>query len=604
MLSSGLVWRSRAPWGLPLTPRCVVICAGTIRYQGEASVQHLRAVMSTATKLPSAAGLINFGKATALISLAFGGVALIRCCVSLLLAQPSPVPKSPSPPIEPLIIMILGAAFWLVLRVPAGSGWRLQFRIGQILAIVVAFSGVAVLAELLLGWNAGSGKHWIAECPSFPTGLCAVALGLGTALVEVRVFRLWLAEVLGVATLQIAMLALIGHLFLVSELYGSIDFQARGGMPLHSAAMFFLLGTALLGARPDRGVMAVLRSSTPGGTLARRWVLLPTLVLVVMGLVYLILFQSLKVPRALGSWALFMTCFSVLTAAVWATAEVLHQTGLERDDAQHTLEQRVCERTAQLTSVKEELARVNTDLEKTVQERTAHLNETIHSLETMCYNIAHDLRAPNRAISGFAEVLLAQHGASLPPTARDCLSRIATAAQHSDQLTLDLLAYGRLAHADVPCSAQDLRTHLTDVTEKMAREIAAADARIDLPNSLPNVWANPTVLQQVVTNLLSNALKFVPEGKAPRVAVRVEDAGAFWRVLVQDNGIGIPPEYQQRIFGVFQRLHAAGKYEGSGIGLAIVQKGIERMGGKVGVRSSDETGSCFWFELLKLQNGS
>jgi signal transduction histidine kinase len=301
-----------------------------------------------------------------------------------------------------------------------------------------------------------------------------------------------------------------------------------------------------------------------------------------------------------------MTGLLVLTAAMWVTAELLNQAGLERDAAQRILEQRVQERTAELNAAyealnaaKEELARANQDLEKTVRERTLHLKETIRSLETVCYNIAHDLRAPNRAIAGFAEVLLAEHADPLDDIARDCLRRISLAAQRSDALTLDLLAYGRLGHANLPCSRQSLRAHLQVVLQKLAAVIADAGASVEVVEPLPEVRANPTALEQVLTNLLTNALKFVAQGVQPHVTVRAEDSGASCRVLVEDNGIGIPLEHQHDIFGVFQRLHAPEEYPGSGIGLAIVQKSVERMGGKVGVESATEQGSRFWFELPK-----
>jgi signal transduction histidine kinase len=416
----------------------------------------------------------------------------------------------------------------------------------------------------------------------------------------------WLSEVFAIITMQVALLALIGHLFGVWELYGSIS-SARGtGMAVHTAVGYLLLGAGLLCARADRGLMSVLRSDTPGGTMARRWTLIPPLVLLWMGVVYLAINQSGHVDQAISSWALFMTSLLVLTVAVWTTAEALHQTGLMKDGAQRTLEERVRERTAELNqandalnAAKEELARANERLEHTVQERTRHLNDTIASLETVCYNIAHDLRAPNRAVAGYAQVLLQQYAAQLDDTAQQYLRRIVAAAQLSDALTLDLLAYGRLGHVELPCSQQCLRTCVEDVLQKLAGEIEVGQATVDVQEPLPHVWANPNMLEQVLTNLITNAMKFVAEGVRPHITIRAEDAGSFCRVLVVDNGIGVPLEHQQSIFGVFHRLHPAQKQQGTGIGLAIVKKSVERMGGKVGVISTFGEGSSFWFELQK-----
>ncbi|HWI56342.1 MAG TPA: ATP-binding protein, partial [Bacillota bacterium] len=110
---------------------------------------------------------------------------------------------------------------------------------------------------------------------------------------------------------------------------------------------------------------------------------------------------------------------------------------------------------------------------------------------------------------------------------------------------------------------------------------------------------NPTLLTQVITNLLSNALKFVARGVRPRVEVAIKEAGRQVRVEVRDNGIGIAPEYQEKVFRMFERLHTTAEYPGTGIGLAIVQKAMLRMGGKLGLESTPGQGSCFWIELAR-----
>ncbi len=518
-------------------------------------------------------------------------------------------------PNSALMLFLLGLALWLVVSESAPSSFRVYQRAGQVIAAGSALLGLGALLEevlhsrviginflqfhLVLSLQALPGRS------AFPTALGALGIGLGIVLLDGRIGEVWLSEVFALVTMQIALLAVIGQLFGVPELYGSLHFRPDSGMALYTALGFLVLGLGLLCVRAERGVMAVVRSDTPGGTLARRWALTPAAVLLVMGFVYLAL-RPTEVAKAIGTWALLMSSFTFLTAVTWATAHALHRTGLERDEVQRTLEERVQQRTAELNKTnealeqaKDQLAQANQDLEKTVQERTAHLKETIGSLETVCYNIAHDLRAPNRAIAGFAQVLLADPTRSLDSNVRECLRRIAAAAQRSDALTVDLLAYGRLGHADLPCSKQGLKNHLDAVVEKLAPEIAAGQASLELPAALPEVWANAAALEQVFTNLLSNALNFVSPGVRPRVTIRTEDGGAYCRVLVQDNGIGIPAEYQQRIFEVFQRLHPQEEYAGTGIGLAIVQKAVERMGGRVGVTSSLGDGSCFWFELPK-----
>ncbi len=573
--------------------------------------------MKSNLKTVSAARMAELGHRAGIASVALGVLVLVMGWVLNLQPVQTVWPGRPRlMPNEALLFVGLGGALLSMVRRPTPAGGRSRIWIGRGLAALAVLLGAATLGEYLLGWNArvdlllfddplATAIGAFPGRPSFPSALGVVALGAGLVLLDVQIRGVWPAEVLAVITMQIALLGLIGHVFGVQELYGSLAFKTGNGMAMHTAAGLLVLGAGILCARADHGLMAVLRSDTPGGTLARRWMFMPVLVLLMMGLVYLALNRVLGVDQSVGSWALFMTCLTVLTAAVWGTAEVLHQAGLERDAAQRTLEQRVSERTAELNSAnvalsaaKDELARANQELEAVVHERTAHLKETIRALETVCYNIAHDLRAPNRAMAGFAQVVLNKHGASLDALGRDCLSRIVKAACRSDALTLDLLAYGRLGHAELPCKVQSLQTHVTDALSTLAGEISATGAQVEVRAPLPDVFANPTTLHQVLMNLLTNALKFVADGVAPQVRISTEDAGVCWRVLVEDNGIGVPVEQRENIFGVFQRLDASGKYPGSGIGLAIVRKGVERMGGKVGVRSLEQ-GSCFWFELPK-----
>jgi len=266
------------------------------------------------------------------------------------------------------------------------------------------------------------------------------------------------------------------------------------------------------------------------------------------------------------------------------------------------LEQRVRERTAEVTEANGALEAVQVklrshaqDLEQKVAERTAALEMSVKSLEQFCYTIAHDLRAPLRAMSGFTTTLLDDFGKLLPKAGQEYARRIAGAAERMDHLIRDLLAYGRINSAELPLRETDPARIVQDFVSSPERK--QSSIRID--GSLPRVRANPTVLEQVLKNLLSNAVKFVAPGQCPEIRVFAQEPNpGRARICVQDNGIGIDPHYHDRIFRVFERLSAAG-YPGTGIGLAIVQKGVERMGGCVGVESSPGKGSCFWIELRK-----
>src|ERR1043166_6600217 len=169
-----------------------------------------------------------------------------------------------------------------------------------------------------------------------------------------------------------------------------------------------------------------------------------------------------------------------------------------------------------------------------------------------------------------------------------------------DTLIRDLLAYGRLTHVELPLEPVDLGDVVDSALQVVRRDAAERGALIDVDPHLPTVPGNRSVLVQVLINLLSNAVKF--GGPQPRVRVRSEPReGLTHRVWIEDDGIGSAPEPQERIFAVFERLHGAEAYPGTGIGLAIVRKGIERLGGRVGVESAGGRGSRFWIELPRAE---
>jgi signal transduction histidine kinase len=227
-----------------------------------------------------------------------------------------------------------------------------------------------------------------------------------------------------------------------------------------------------------------------------------------------------------------------------------------------------------------------------------NLKRSNDELEGLCYSIAHDLRAPLRALRGFAFALSDEYDATLDHAGRDYTKRISDSARRMDELTQDLLDYGRLGHLDMPVEDIDLNLVLKKVLAEMSQQIQNQHACLDV-KQLPKVRGNDSILQQVFSNLVSNALKFVKPGCAPRIKIWAEESENTVTLKIQDNGIGIDPTHHSKIFGVFERLHHHDVYPGTGIGLAIVRKAIERLGGRVGVESKRGEGSCFWFELRK-----
>jgi PAS domain S-box-containing protein len=239
------------------------------------------------------------------------------------------------------------------------------------------------------------------------------------------------------------------------------------------------------------------------------------------------------------------------------------------------------------------------ELEQRVAERTADLEATNQELEAFSYSVSHDLRAPLRAMQGFAQALAEDYGAKLGSTGLDYIQRIVSSAQRMDTLIQDLLAYSQLARAEIQLKPLSLAAAVKEALAQLSSEIKKSGAQIMVAPSLPEVMGHAPTLAQIISNLLGNAIKFVHAGTRPSVSVWTEEHGERVRLWVEDNGIGISPEHQERIFRVFERLHGVETYPGTGIGLAIVHKGAERMGGEAGVESTSGKGSRFWVELGK-----
>lgn len=246
--------------------------------------------------------------------------------------------------------------------------------------------------------------------------------------------------------------------------------------------------------------------------------------------------------------------------------------------------------------LEDELRRLNATLEEQVSQRTAELHKTVGELEHFSYTITHDLRAPLRAMRGYAELALSSREEA---KREEYLEKIATASGLMDRLIRDALDYSKALRGELPLEPVDADALLREVLHSY-EAFQPPRLSVEIEGRLPEVVGNAAGLTQCFSNLLDNAAKFARPDGAPRVVVRAE-AGDRIRLWFEDQGIGIPKDRQERIFELFHRLHS--RADSTGIGLALVRKVVERMGGKVGVDSEEGRGSRFWLELPPAKRG-
>ena len=257
---------------------------------------------------------------------------------------------------------------------------------------------------------------------------------------------------------------------------------------------------------------------------------------------------------------------------------------------------------AQGASAAIESVQLREALEQHMQELEQRVVERTAELDAFAYSVAHDLRAPLRAMHGFADAVQEDYGDKLDEAGRDYLARIIKSAKNMDHLIQDLLAYSRIGRDKMELQGVPLAEVVQDVLTDLQHEIASSGAKLHVDVPPLTVLAYKATLKQVVQNLVGNALKFVAPGTIPEVTIWAVARKGTVELCVRDNGIGIAPEHRVRIFNVFERLHAAETYPGTGIGLSIVKKGLASMQGSINLES-DARGSTFHARLKEYRDG-
>ncbi len=244
-----------------------------------------------------------------------------------------------------------------------------------------------------------------------------------------------------------------------------------------------------------------------------------------------------------------------------------------------------------------EIQELNKDLEHRVTIRTQELADSNKELESFVYSVSHDLRAPLRSIMGFSEIISRRHFSSLNEEGKEYFGYVLAASKNMANLIEDLLRFSRLSKKSVDKETIEMNGIVEQVLQSLNEDILQSNAKIVVPADLPTVYADRSLLGQILSNLISNAIKYHRKGVDPEIIIDVDKNEETSIIKIIDNGQGIPNEHHEKIFNIFQRLHSSEEYPGTGIGLCIVKKAVTSLGGKIAVESELNKGSTFSVEL-------
>jgi len=248
----------------------------------------------------------------------------------------------------------------------------------------------------------------------------------------------------------------------------------------------------------------------------------------------------------------------------------------------------------------EQVRALNEELEQRIDERTTELREACHNLESFAYSVSHDLRAPLRSISGFSQALLEDYSAQVDETGRDFLQRIRSGAMRMEHLIDDILEFSRAGRRAIRREQVSLTELCADIIDQLNDQEPGRKAEITVAENI-NTVGDAHLLRVVLDNLLRNAWKYSGKLECARIGFGELKQGREQVFFVKDNGAGFDMRYADKLFDVFQRLHADGEFAGTGIGLAMVKRIVERHGGRIWAESGVGEGATFYFTLGKAE---
>ncbi len=481
-----------------------------------------------------------------------------------------------------LAFLLIGFSLWFV------QTKRINIhnqRIAQTLAFIVMMIGFLTLMEYIFNLNFGIDQILFKEAVgalntsspnrmALTTAINFILAGISILIWNIKTPRIYRpTQILAIIGGFISLIGFLAYIYNVSLLYHIPQFTA---ISIYATFAFILLFTAILFSRPDTGIMSIINADQISGVLLRR--LLP--LIIIMPIIFgLILNYGANIGLYSGQLGNILFLFSIiifLSIIVWITTLSIKKI----DDDRRSVEME-CQ----------------TSLEEKVSDRTKELEQSNKDLKRFAHVAAHDLREPLRMISSFLQLLERKYEDKLDNEANEFIEFAVTGAQRLDFMINDLLEYSRIVNKKREFSNVNINKVLEQTILNLKSSIDVNNAEITY-YQLPTIVGDDRLMVLLFQNLISNSIKYRGE-EIPKInisAVKESNQDLF---TIEDNGIGMSTEHLGRIFTIFQRLHTKDEYEGTGIGLAIVQKIIHQHGGRIWVESEPGKGSTFSFTIPK-----
>jgi signal transduction histidine kinase len=508
-----------------------------------------------------------------------------------------------------LCILLLGIGLFSIHKRP---------RLAEGLAMIVLLITVLTLSQDIFGIDLGIDQLVIRDPSS--TAVHPGRMSIFTAIIFIlagsallllaskRAFSM--AQGLAATAFFCAILVILGRLYGVPMLY---NINQPTGVVLHSAFLFCALCIGMLLAFPDKGFIRIISEASAGGYLLR--VALPVVVLTPLIVGWLEWQGEIAEMYEAGFGLAMLTLAHMVILgafAIWIAGR-LHKADLERLNAlamQQQTNDQLEARTRELVEVNQSLAQevlqrkqaeaeiriLNTELEQRVEDRTLHLTAIIKELDSFNYSVSHDLRSPLRAMDGYAQALLEDQGDLLDDTAKRYLTRIRSASQRMGEVIDDLLQLAQLSRAEMVRSPVDVQRVAQDVIAELKE--MEPERKVDYSIAeTPIAMGDARLIRVVMYNLLSNAWKFTRKQSHPKIEMGTIDHDGKQAYFVRDNGVGFDMRFINKLFRAFQRLHDVQDFEGTGIGLAIVARIVQRHGGQIWAEGAVGQGATFYFTL-------